>query len=221
VFAEAQIAIGPAAPWPSASGTLRLTAATGDLTYSCFDLPYVLRSQPGLRIQITPSAELQPFLPVVLFEPRVDAFPWYRSAYGGMPHWYATLPGIIQHADDTLYAECGRMGEGDPQNDCPNNTDGLAPGTHRLMIGVYILGSTVDPQPFYADITLDCDTGGSGSAGTGGGAGTNGGTGTGGTRGSGGGGCAIGGGAFPGPAAASLLMMIVGARRSGVRRRRR
>src|SRR5262245_12261101 len=30
MFAETQIPIGPAAPWPTASGTLRLTAVTGD-----------------------------------------------------------------------------------------------------------------------------------------------------------------------------------------------
>jgi uncharacterized membrane protein YgcG len=198
MFAEAQIPIGPAAPWPTASGTLRLTAVTGDVTYTCFDLPYVLRNHPGLRIQITPSAELQPFLPLVLFEPRIDAFAWARTAYGGMPHWFATLPGLLQHPDDVLYADCGRMGEGDPQNDCPNRAAGIAPGVHRLMIAVYILGSTTDPQPLAADLTIDCDTGGFGSAGSSGSGGTGGGgTGTGGIGGSGGGGggCAVGGGA--------------------------
>jgi uncharacterized membrane protein YgcG len=215
MFAERQIAIGPAAPWPTASGTLRLTAVTGDVPYTCFDLPYVLRSHPGLKIQITPSAELQPFLPVVLFEPRVDVFPWARTVYGGTPHWFATLPGLLQHPDDTLYADCGRMGEGDPQNDCPNRADGITAGAHRLMVAVYVLGSTTDPQPLAADFTIDCDTGGSGSAGTGGGAGSAG-TGTGGTRGSGGGGCAVGGGTSPVPAAgltSVLLCAIVRIRR--------
>ena len=210
MFAEAQIAIGPAAPWPTASGTLRLTAVTGDVPYTCFDLPYVLRNHPGLQIQISASAALQPFLPIVLYEVRVDSLSWARTAYGAQPHWFSTLPGLLQHPDDILYADCARMGEGDPQNDCPNRAAGLTAGSHRLMVPVRILGSTVDPQPLDADFTIDCETGGSGSAGSGGGAG-GGGTGTGGTGGSGGGGggCAVGGGASPGPAAPPLLTMIL------------
>jgi uncharacterized membrane protein YgcG len=213
MFAEAQIPIGPSAPWPTASGTLRLTAATGDVPYACFDLPYVLRNHPGLQIQITASPALQPFLPIVLYEINVDSLSWARTAYGGMPHWFSTLPGLLQHPDDILYAACGGMGEGDPQNDCPNRAGGLTAGSHRLMVPVRILGDTGDPTPLAADFTIDCDTGGSGSAGSSGGGGAGGG-GTGGTGGSGGGGgCAVGGGAVPGPAAPLLLTTILLARR--------
>ena len=214
VFADAQIPIGPSAPWPTASGTLRLTPMVGDVPYTCFDLAYVLRNQPGLHIQVTASAALQPFLPIVLFEINVDSLSWARTAYGGQPHWFSTLPGLLQHPDDTLYAACGGMGEGDPQNDCPNRAGGLTPGTHRLMVPVRILGDTGDPMPLDADFTIDCDTGGSGTAGTSGG-GTSGGGGTTGSGGSGGGGggCAVGGGAHAVQGAALALMLALLARR--------
>jgi uncharacterized membrane protein YgcG len=216
MFAETTIPIGPSARWPTASGTLRLTAVTGDVTYSCFDLPYILRGQPGLKIEISASADLQPFLPIVLYDVNVDALSWARTAYGVMPHWFSTLPGLLQHPDDLLYAACGAMGEGDPQNDCPNRAGGLTPGSHRLMVPVRILGGTNDPAPLAADFTIDCDTGGFGSAGSSGGGGAGGGAGgAGGTggSGSGGGGCAIGGGASPVQAAALVLVSILLARR--------
>ena len=211
MFAEAQIPIGPVAPWPTASGTLRLSAVTGDVTYTCFDLPYVLRDHPGLEVEVTPSAALRPFLPVVLFELNVGGLSWSRTAYGAMPHWFPTLPGLLQHPDDLLYADCGRMGDGDPQNDCPNRAGGLSPGPHRLMLPVRILGSIDDPTPLAADFTIDCDTGGFGSAGASGAAGAGGGgpgaAGTGGARG-GGGGCAVGGDASGGQALALVMMWL-------------
>jgi len=211
-ISEQTIAIGPAAPIPTTSGTVTLTAVTGDVPYTCFDLPYVLHNQPGLAIGITPSAELAPFLPVTLFEVVVDALTWSRSAYGG-PHTFATLPGIIQHPDDRLYADCGLAGDGDPQNDCPTRAEGLTLGAHRMWINVHILGSTSDPQRLDADFTIDCDTGGSGSAGTGGG-GASGSGGTGGTTGSGGGcGCRAGGWSPPGSAGLLIIVVVAGAMR--------
>lgn len=219
MFADAQIPIGPAAAWPTASGTVSLTPMVGDVPYTCFDQPYVLRSQPGLKIEINASAALQPFLPIVLYEINVDSLSWARSAYGNMPHWFSTLPGLLQHPDDILHADCGRTGEGDPQNMCPTRAGGLTPGSHRLMVPVRILGDTGDPTPLAADFTIDCETGGSGSAGTGGGAGS-GGTGTGGTGGSGsGGGCAVGGGTSPVPAVALLSVLFCAIAR--IRRLRR
>jgi hypothetical protein len=213
-FAETQIPIGPAAPWPTASGALRLTAVTGDVPYTCFDLPYVLRDHPGLQVEITASPALRPFLPVVLFEMNVDALSWSRSAYGSMPHWFSTLPGLLQHPDALLYAACGRTGEGDPQNDCPTRAGGLSPGSHRLMVPVRILGAANDPTPLAADFTIDCDTGGFGSAGAsgGGGAGGGGAGGIAGMRG-GGGGCAVGGSASPGQALALAWMALCLVRR--------
>ena len=215
MFAEQQIAIGAAAPWPTASGTVSLMPMVGDVPYTCFDQAYVLANHPGLEIQINASAALQPFLPIVLYEINVDSLSWARTAYGGQPHWFSTLPGLLQHPDDILHAACGQMGQGDPQNDCPNRAGGLSPGSHRLMVPVRILGDTGDPTPLAADFTIDCEMGGSGTAGTGGGAGT-GGTGTGGTRGSGGGGCAVGGGTSRVPAlalASVLLYALVRIRR--------
>lgn len=205
IFMDASIPIGPTAPWPSTSGTVNLSAVTGDVPYTCFDLPYILRDQPGLAVNVIPSAELAPFLPVTLFEVVVDASIWSRSAYGG-PHTFATLPGLVQHPDDRLYADCGLPGEGDPQNDCPTRADGLAVGAHTMWINVRIVGSTTDPQRVDAAFTIDCDTGGSGSGGTGGGAGA---SGSGGTSGSGGGcGCSAGGSASR-DAAGFLIIVVI------------
>src|SRR5580765_5472732 len=38
MFADASIPIGPPAPWPTTSGTVNLSAVTGDVPYTCFDL---------------------------------------------------------------------------------------------------------------------------------------------------------------------------------------
>ena len=136
---EQSFSVGAPAALPTSTGTLTI-AEQGDGPFVVSDGSC---SWPGtsawVRVRITPSCELVPFLPVVSFTAEVDGKPWASSRIG------STDSGTGRHVS-LVYAACSAY----PAD------NGTTTGSHVLSIRAHVAGSGVELQPATLPFTLSC-----------------------------------------------------------------
>jgi hypothetical protein len=101
-----------------------------------------------VRVQLTPSPELAPFLPVTRLHAIVDGADWATSWYGETPQDLPPLHSF--RAPLQFFAFCARP------DAATSYEQGLALGPHHAEIDVHIAGAASDPPPVAVDFTLSC-----------------------------------------------------------------
>lgn len=157
-----------AAPLPASLGTLSAAApVVDDLKVEAYGLCSTTLRTAQAAVDLTLSADADPWKGALLFTTKVDGQPWEYSPtlYGG--------PGPAGTMHTIVYASC------EPGN--PAGKPGLATGTHSVTMEATLPGTTTVISTPPISLTLSC-----GDAGAGGADGGTGGSGGGDTGGSGG-----------------------------------
>jgi hypothetical protein len=138
---QQSFSVGVAAPLPTSTGTLTIAEqGAGPFTVSDGSCGWSGTSA-WVLLQITPSCELMPFLPVVSFTTEVDGQPWASSRIGSTD-W---VSGSSRQMN-LIFAQCSAY---------PANY-GTTAGSHLVSIRAHIAGSAVELQPATLPITLGC-----------------------------------------------------------------
>ena len=144
---ERAITVLPASPLPTVAGTVRV-AASQRQSYSVTASGSCYRSIDAalVRLELQPSAELAPFLPVARLTVMVDDRLWASSTYGGglrvQPDAYRNP---VQKPLE-IFAECGASGGGDR----------FSEGIHQGKLHVEIPGAARPLPPIAFSFSFDC-----------------------------------------------------------------
>ena len=138
---EQSFSVGAPAPLPTSTGTLTIAEqGAGPFAVSDGSCSWSGTSA-WVRVQITPSCELEPFLPIVSFTTEVDGQPWATSRIGST-EW---VSGTSRQMS-LVYAACTAY----PAD------NGTTTGSHVLSIRAHIVGAGIELQPATLPITLSC-----------------------------------------------------------------
>lgn len=146
-WGEAGIRVGAAEPLPSTPAALSLTGftirqvPTGNL---CGGPAGTVQFA---QLDLTPTAEMLPWLPLTRWELEVDGENWATTRFGSLG---ASMPPEGMHSVRDFHVQCVQADAGDNR---------LGPGLHSARVLARILGVSAPMASNTVAITFDCLTG--------------------------------------------------------------
>lgn len=149
---ERSVATTSESPLPQTTGSVKLVSYEVRPTHVYIGSQcYTDIKAAVATLNLEPSSDLLPYMPVSMIEVSVDGVKWNRSRYGSL----AQLPNVDGPSQDStrvplqMFAAC----EKPPLQD---TDEGVTPGKHTVSVQAHVAGASKDPAPALIEIDLQC-----------------------------------------------------------------